>query len=64
MNYPTAQEVDQADAEQCLRWWRFLPVAHGSEQSAIITRIDHRLHSLGGITPELSKKVGWNKEAV
>ena len=71
MNYPTLAEVEDASHVQLARWHRRLPspgqLAIGTaafadlivEQSAIIRRIMERLGALGGMTPEISKEIGW-----
>lgn len=75
MDYPTLQQVEAADAEQLARWWRFLPSpgmnancsgASAGEIEAAIERerpiwntIKERFEAAGGMTPELSKRIGW-----
>ena len=76
--YPTMEAVEAADTVALLRWLRYLPSPGTSglgqvdnaqafnqlmqEQSAILARITDRLSALGGITPEISKAVGWGEE--
>jgi hypothetical protein len=76
MRYPTLAEVESSDKEQLARWYRFLPspgynlltnmpdeesdIALAA-QSAIVDRIFERFNAMGGFTPELSKKIGWDK---
>ncbi len=44
--FPIIQEVEKADKEQLARWYR------------IMRRIAERFEKLGGMTAELSKKIG------
>ena len=75
MAYPTPEQVEAADAVALLRWHRFLPMAGMSavdtpghaefdaaleREGAILNRIEERLQAFGGITPEISKAVGWD----
>ena len=73
MKYPTMDEVDRADRFQLARWYRFLP-SPGSEsvdratfqsdmesERAIADRICARFDELGGMTPEISKAIGWDR---
>lgn len=74
MKYPKLDEVEKASPEQLLRWHRFLdspgmsaigkrsPLSFEDTmvaESHIINRIMQRLKEAGGITPEISKAVGW-----
>jgi hypothetical protein len=61
MNYPTIQQVEQADREQLCRWYRFLLSPSSDEQFHAMEAICDRLRALGGFTPELSKKIGWKE---
>jgi hypothetical protein len=73
MNYPTMEEVEKADRTQICRWYRFLEspawYAVGREdfqeildrEVAVMTRIVERFRELGGMTPEISKLLGWKK---
>jgi hypothetical protein len=71
MDYPTFEAVMNATHEQLARWYRFLPtpgttkagaVALEHEQT-IMELVMRRLRQFGGITPEISKRVGWNSNA-
>ncbi len=76
LNYPTLEEVEYAGRLQLARWYRFLPSpgssAVGSEafelvcqrEQKIMAQIILRLHNGGGMTPSLSKLVGWDGEGV
>lgn len=71
MDYPTADEVENADRVQLARWSRYLSspgsAAIGTpefnerleEESNILNRILERFDEQGGMTPELSKEIGW-----
>ena len=56
--FPTIQEVEKADKEQLARWYRFLPSRETAADEKIMKRIAERFDKLGGMTPELSKKIG------
>jgi hypothetical protein len=55
--FPTLGEVSKASREQLARWYRFLLPA-GPEQQKILDAIADRFKGLGGMTPELSKRIG------
>ena len=69
--YPTIDQVEAADLEQLCRWRRFLPgtgmSAAGTDsfqsllekEVEIISRICARITELGGMTPAISKRIGW-----
>lgn len=73
VNYPTIKEVEEASHEQICRWWRFLPSPGSSaigtkeftdlleKEAKVMNRIGERLETLGGFTPEISKRIGWKK---
>ncbi len=56
--FPTIQEVEKADKEQLARWYRFLPSGETAADQKIMTQIAERFDKLGGMTAELSKKIG------
>lgn len=73
MNYPTMEEVEQADRVQLARWTRFLP-SPGSwavgvkvinfesvlaAEARIMNRISDRFKEAGGMTPQISKQIEW-----
>ena len=74
MKYPTLEEVESADCLQLVKWWRFLPSpgvsAFDSEsfeevlerEIDVMYSIGDKIERLGGITPEISKQVGWDNE--
>jgi hypothetical protein len=58
-DFPTMAEVEKASREQLAKWYRFLPSGDTGEQRRAQDRIAERLKQLGGMTPELSKKIGF-----
>jgi hypothetical protein len=56
--FPTIQEVEKADKEQLARWYRFLPSGETAADRKIMKRIAERFQKVGGMTTELSKKIG------
>jgi len=76
MKYPSMSSVEQADREQICRWHRFLSSPgwdalnkimedfqkQMDAEAKIMDRIEERFKEMGGFTPELSKKIGWDKE--
>jgi hypothetical protein len=71
MTYPTIDEVYAADQRKLGIWYRFLP---SPGQSAVGTKnfgnqlrseghimdvICYRFRAMGGMTPALSKEIGW-----
>jgi hypothetical protein len=58
-DFPPMEEVEKADKEQLAKWFRFLPSGNTKEQQRVQDRIGERFKQLGGMTPELSRKVGF-----
>ena len=56
--FPTVEEVEKADKEQLARWYRFLPSGETTSDQKIMKLIAERFDKLGGMTPEISKKIG------
>jgi hypothetical protein len=56
--FPTLEEVENADKERLARWYRFLPSGETASDQKIMKRIAERFDKLGGMTAELSKKIG------
>lgn len=46
MDYPTMDQVDEADAELILRWYRQLPVAQTATQRCVIEKIKMRFEDV------------------
>ena len=71
MQYPTYAEVRRANREQLARWYRFLPspgsAAVGkpefeetlAREAETMNLIIDRFYSLGGMSPSISKQIGW-----
>lgn len=58
--YPTPESVEKASREQLGHWLRFLrPPKTGTPEVDTLLRLSKRFQELGGMTPELSKKIGW-----
>lgn len=56
---PTIEEVEKADREQLYRWWRFLSSPSTDDEAKVMNRIVERFDEVGGFTPEISKRIGW-----
>jgi hypothetical protein len=52
-------QVEDADHERLARWFRFLPSGDTEEQLRVQDRIGERFKELGGMTPAMSKKIGF-----
>ena len=71
--YPTIQEVENASREQLCSWYRFLPspgqhaIGKGQDEfdaaiageKPVMDRLVERFREMGGMTPEISKNIGW-----
>lgn len=57
-DFPTMAQVNQASHEELARWYRFLPSGETAEQQRIMNRIVERFNKAGGMTEELSKRIG------
>jgi hypothetical protein len=56
--FPTIKEVERANKEQLARWYRFLPSGETAADQKIMKRVAERFEKLGGMTAELSKRIG------
>ena len=56
--FPTLADVQKADIEQLARWYRFL-LAEDAEQQKILELVSAALKAKGGMTPALSRKIGY-----
>ncbi len=56
--FPTIEEVEKADKEKLARWYRFLPSGETAADQKLMMRIAERFEKLGGMTEDLSKKIG------
>lgn len=73
MDYPTIEQVKQAELYTICYWYRFLPYPAKSadgknreefnrilaEEVDVMNLVCRRYKELGGITPEISKQLGW-----
>jgi hypothetical protein len=57
--FPTMEQVERADREQIARWYRFLPTREIAYSQDIMDRIADRFMNMGGMTPGLSRKIGF-----
>jgi hypothetical protein len=55
--FPTPEQVAQASREQLARWYRFL-LPSGPEQQKILDAVAERFKKMGGMTSELSRRIG------
>lgn len=58
--YPKMKEVEKADRVQICRWFRFLPSPTTEEEARINDRVFERYVTLDGMTPQISKQIGWD----
>ncbi len=59
LSFPNLSEVEAATQFQLCRWYRFLPVAKNTVEVKIIDTVIEKVKANGGMTPELSKEIGW-----
>jgi len=57
LDFPTMNQVMKASHEDLARWYRFL-LPNDKEQQAVLDKIADRFKKLGGMTPEISKRIG------
>jgi len=62
MKYPDKERVLEADHEMICRWHRFLKSPKNSFELEILNLIEDKFKKLGGMTREISKKIGFNGE--
>jgi hypothetical protein len=58
MDFPTKAEVEKADLETLARWYRFL-LSETADQQKVLALITERFKEKGGMTPALSRKIGY-----
>lgn len=56
--FPTLAEVEKASLEQLGHWHRFL-LADDADQQKILEVISAKIKKAGGISPALSRKIGY-----
>lgn len=59
MPFPTISQVETATREELCRWWRYLRSPKTEQEVAVNHRIAQRFKEVGGFTPEISKRIGW-----
>jgi len=57
-DFPTMARIEKASHEQLAKWYRFLPAGDTPEQKKIMDRLAERFKKLGGMTPDLSDRIG------
>jgi hypothetical protein len=58
-DFPSMAQVEAADREQLARWYRFLSSGPTDEQQRIFNRIGERFEAMGGMTKEVSNRIGF-----
>lgn len=61
-DFPTIEQVEKADREQLAKGYRFPPSGDTHEQRKIRLRLADRFQKMGGVTQELSRKIGFGGE--
>ena len=56
--FPTLAEVEKASLEDLARWYRFLLPADAAQEK-ILQSISAKIKKAGGMTPALSRKIGY-----
>lgn len=60
MKYPTQKQVEDASHLELARFHRFLKSPMNESEQAILSLVSARFKELGGMTPKISKAIGWN----
>lgn len=58
-DFPTLAQVENANHEQLARWYRFLPSGDTREQQRILDKVADRFKKFGGMTEQISKRIGF-----
>jgi hypothetical protein len=58
-DFPTLEQVEKANHEQLARWYRFLPSGETKEHQRVLDRLAQRFKAMGGMTEQISKKIGF-----
>ena len=54
-------EIDKLDREAMCRLWRYAPSGHPYfQRGPVYNHFKERFDGLGGFSPEISKKIGWD----
>lgn len=54
-------EIDKLDRVEMARLWRFARVGHPYFQGESYEYFKNRFSNLGGMSPDISKEIGWTK---
>jgi hypothetical protein len=57
LEFPTLSQVENATHEELARWYRFL-LPETDAQQKIMDKVSAKFKSMGGMTPEVSKRIG------
>jgi hypothetical protein len=57
--YPTQKQIKAADRYNICRWQRFLRPPENDTEIELINLVFARFKELGGMTPGISKSLGW-----
>lgn len=57
IEFPTSEQFDRATHEQLATWYRFL-LPETDAQQRIMDKISAKFKKLGGMTPEVSRRIG------
>ena len=60
MKMPTIEEVEKASRLKICTWFRFIRSPISDDEVDIVNRIVERFDELGGMTPAISKRIGWD----
>ena len=60
MKMPTIEEVEKASRLKICTWFRFVRSPITDAEVDIVNRIVERFDELGGMTPAISKRIGWD----
>lgn len=61
MDEKMKSEIDNMSQEEMAYLWRFAPPGSPYFKGEVGAYFKARFNSLGGFTPEISKKIGWQK---
>lgn len=60
MNAEMKARIDSMSQEQMAAKWRFAPIGDPMFQGEAGDYFTERFKSIGGMTPAISKRLGWN----
>ncbi len=53
-------KIDALSREEMARKWRFAPIGDPMFRDEAGDYFENRFKALGGFSPEISKRIGWN----